>query len=86
MVPPAICKFLEAAAGGDEATTLLPTVIKAPLAVAVSGGVAFELIISACIWAHIGELLIKKIENGAKTREKNEKVQTTSGLFGCIPF
>ena len=86
MVPPAICKFLEAAAGGDEATTLLPTVIKAPLAVAVSGGVAFELIISACIWPHIGELLIKKIENGANTREKNEKVQTTSGLFGCIPF
>ena len=49
MVSPAICKFLEAAAGGDEATTLLPTVIKAPLAVAVSSGVAFELIISACI-------------------------------------
>lgn len=50
--------FFEAAADGDETTALLATVMQAVFAVAISSGVAFELVISAGVWSHIDALLL----------------------------
>ena len=50
--------FFEAAADGDEAAALFTAVMKAIFAVAIGGGVAFELVISAGVWSHIDALLL----------------------------
>ncbi|MDD4074625.1 MAG: hypothetical protein PHC80_00885, partial [Eubacteriales bacterium] len=51
--------FFEAAAYGDEAAALFAAVMQTPFTVAISGGIPFELVISACVWAHIGDLPVE---------------------------
>ena len=50
--------FFEAAADGDQTTALLAAVMQAVFAVAISSGVAFELVISAGVWSHVDDLLL----------------------------
>ena len=45
--------FFEAAADGDETTALLAAIMQAVFAVAIGGGVSFELFVSTGVWSHI---------------------------------
>lgn len=72
--------FLKAAADGDEASTLLAAIVKTPLTIAVRSGVSVELVISACIRAHVGGLLIQ-LKTNRKRREyqRNERKKAALG-------
>ena len=50
--------FFEATADRDKTSSLLAAVMQAVFAVAISSGVAFELVISAGVWSHIDALLL----------------------------
>ena len=58
-IAPGLDAFFEAAADGDEATALFAAVMQTPFTVAVSGSIPFELVISACVWTHIVDLLVE---------------------------
>ena len=51
--------FLQAAADGGGAASLLSTIMEAPFAIAVGGSISFELFISACVRSHADNLLIE---------------------------
>ena len=51
--------FFEAAAGRKQASFLFAPIVKAPLTVAVGGGVSFELVKSASISVHVIDLHIE---------------------------
>lgn len=51
--------FFKAAAYGNEAAAPFSSIVKTPLAIAVSGGVSLELVVYAGVWSHIDDPLIE---------------------------